>query len=124
MARDLPPLSPAPMVAPPPPRLEGRALAAPAETVSPATARPAQSAQPVEPVQALDRAAAAAARSMFKDHEVEVTSYHDDTSGRFVYRVADRLSGEVLLQSPPETLLRFFADTREALDKPLVTVHA
>ena len=49
---------------------------------------------------------------MFPEREVEVTSFHDRASGRIVCTVADRRSGEVLMQSPPDALLRFFASTR------------
>jgi len=41
-----------------------------------------------------------------------------------VCTVADRRSGEVLLQTPPEALLRFFASTRAKLARPLVAVDA
>ena len=56
----------------------------------------------VEPALALDRAAKAAARAVFEQREVEVTSFHDEGTGRVVYRVADLKSGEVLLQTPPD----------------------
>ena len=72
----------------------------------------------------LDRASRAAARAMFKDRDVEITSFQDEGTGRTVYRVADRSSGEVLHQSPPDALLRFFASARAALDEPLVAVEA
>jgi hypothetical protein len=78
----------------------------------------------VEPALALDRAAKAAARAVFEQREVEVTSFHDEGTGRVVYRVADLKSGEVLLQTPPDALLRFFASTREALAEPLVAMIA
>jgi hypothetical protein len=81
-------------------------------------------AQAVEPSQALDRASRAAARALFKDHDVEVTSFQDEGTGRIVYRVADRASGQVLHQSPPDALLRFFASARESLERPLVAVEA
>jgi hypothetical protein len=78
----------------------------------------------VEPSQLLDRASRAAARAMFQDREVEITSFLDEDTGRTVYRVADRSSGEVLHQSPPDALLRFFATTRAALNGPLVAIEA
>jgi hypothetical protein len=78
----------------------------------------------VEPGQALDRASRAALRAMFTDREVEISSFRDEGAGRVVYRVADRASGEVLLQSPPDALLRFFASARAALSEPLVSVEA
>ena len=61
---------------------------------------------------------------MFAEREVEVTSFHDRASGRMVCTVADRRSGEVLMQSPPDALLRFFASTRAMLAEPLVAVDA
>jgi hypothetical protein len=78
----------------------------------------------IEPSQALDRASRAAARAMFERRDVEVTSFFDEGTGRTVYRVADRASGEVLLQSPPDALLRFFASARAAMAKPLVAIEA
>ena len=78
----------------------------------------------VEAPEALDRATRAAARALFAEREVEVTSFHDRASGRTVCTVADRRSGEVLLQTPPEALLRFFASTRAMLAAPLVAVDA
>lgn len=80
--------------------------------------------QAVEPSQALDRASRAAARALFQDRDVEVTSFQDEGTGRVVYRVADRKSGEVLHQSPPDALLRFYASSREGRDRPLVAVEA
>ncbi len=61
---------------------------------------------------------------MFKDRDVEITSFQDGGTGRIVYRVADRSNGEVLHQSPPDALLRFFASSREALSEPLVAIEA
>ena len=55
---------------------------------------------------------------------MEVTSFQDEGTGRVVYRVADRKSGEVLHQSPPDALLRFYASSREGRDRPLVAVEA
>jgi hypothetical protein len=98
------------------------APAAPATALA-ASAAPL-TARSVEPSQALDRASRAAARALFKDHDVEVTSFQDKESGRLVYRVADRASGQVLHQSPPDALLRFFASARESLERPLVAVEA
>lgn len=77
-----------------------------------------------DPGQAWERATQIAASAMFAGREVEVTSFHDQGSGRIVCKVADRSSGEVLMQSPPEALLRFFAKTRDALAEPLLAVEA
>lgn len=99
--------------------------ASPAGTaVVPAVASNPLTRTAVEPSQLLDRASRAAARAMFQDREVEITSFLDEDTGRTVYRVADRSSGEVLHQSPPDALLRFFATTRAALNGPLVAVEA
>jgi hypothetical protein len=100
--------------------------AARAEAAEAAAAPPADPpvVRPVEPTQALDRASRAAARAIFEDRDVEVTSFRDQGTGRIVYRVADKASGEVLLQSPPDALLRFFASTRAALADPLLAVEA
>lgn len=84
---------------------------------APADAEPAAAIQPVE------RAIRLAASTLFRDREVEVQGFRDAASGRFVYRVADRRSGEVLVQLPPEALLRFFASARDALE-PLVRIEA
>lgn len=94
----------------------------------PAAAAPAQAAerrtvQAVDPSQALDRASRAAARALFWGRDVEITSFQDQGTGRVVYRVADRASGQVLHQSPPEALLRFFASARQNLERPLVAVE-
>jgi uncharacterized FlaG/YvyC family protein len=53
-----------------------------------------------------------------------VTSFVDTESGRSVYRVADRTTGEVLMQSPAEELLRFYASSRVALERPLLAIDA
>lgn len=90
---------------------------------------PAQAATPrattvaVDPAQPVERAIEAAARGVFGEREIEVEGFRDEASGRFVYRVADRRSGEVLIQSPPDALLRFFASARAALG-PFVAVEA
>ena len=90
-----------------------------------AASQPVAEARPaVDPGQALDRASRAAARAMFPDHDVEVTSFRDEGSNRLVYRVADRETGRVLVQSPPDALLRFYASAREAMAEPLVAVEA
>lgn len=78
----------------------------------------------VAPTEALDRASRAAARAMFPGRDVEVTSFRDEGSNRLVYRVADRETGRVLVQSPPDALLRFYASARAAMAEPLVAVEA
>lgn len=66
----------------------------------------------VNPVQAADRLVQAAAETMYKARELDVTSFHDERSGRFVVKIADRSTNEVLAQLPSEDLLRFFAAGR------------
>ncbi|MFL5332888.1 MAG: hypothetical protein ACJ8H8_06850 [Geminicoccaceae bacterium] len=78
----------------------------------------------VPPSVALDRAIREAARAMFPDREVDVTSFRDEGSNRIVCRVADRQTGRVLVQSPPDALLRFYASARQALAEPLVALEA
>ncbi|MCS6781265.1 MAG: hypothetical protein NZ555_16360 [Geminicoccaceae bacterium] len=105
------------------------ALPAPVRSPARAGEPPAQPAAPrvtaaaVEPVQPVERAIEAAASALFGDREIEVEGFRDEASGRYVYRVADRRSGEVLIQSPPDALLRFFASARAALG-PFVAVEA
>lgn len=77
-----------------------------------------------EQTRTLDQAAETAARTMFPGREIEVESYRDEKSGRFVYRVADKQSGHVIHQSPPDELLRFFASAREGQTGPLVQLKA
>ena len=75
-------------------------------------------------MQAPDRLHRALARTLPGGHELEVTSFHDPGAGRLVVRIADRRSGEVLIQSPPDALLRFFAAARAALEEPRVVIDA
>jgi uncharacterized FlaG/YvyC family protein len=60
---------------------------------------------------------------MFGGRDVSVESFYDEGSGRAVYRVADRVTGEVLVETPPEELLRFFASARERQSTPLVALE-
>lgn len=85
---------------------------------------PGPSGRTVEPRQALAHATRLAAHAMFENRDVEVTSFHDPASGRIVCKVEDRNSGELLMQSPPDALLRFFASTRRALSEPLLALDA
>lgn len=68
-----------------------------------------------------DAAEAAIAR-LFAARTVAVTSFHDESTGRMVYRVSDAHSGEVLLQEPAEALLRLYASAR-ADQGPLVALE-
>lgn len=70
------------------------------------------------------QAASRAAEVLFGGREVEVDSFYDEGSGRAVFRVADRRTGEVLVETPPEELLRFFASSREPAGSPLVVLEA
>jgi uncharacterized FlaG/YvyC family protein len=65
-----------------------------------------------------------AARGLFPGREVAVQSFYDKDSGRFVHRIADGESGELLLQTPPDELLRFFASGREPFGQPLLEIDA
>lgn len=87
------------------------------------SARAAADADPAAAIPPVERAIRLAASALFRDREVEVQGFPDAGSGRFVYRVADRRSGEVLIQLPPDALLRFFASARDALG-PLVRIEA
>ncbi|MFO1069667.1 MAG: hypothetical protein U1E14_14200 [Geminicoccaceae bacterium] len=72
----------------------------------------------------LDAAVGRAASGLYPDRSVQVSSFVDGASGRSVYRVADRVTGEVLMQSPAEELLRFYASSRAALERPLLAIDA
>ncbi len=65
-----------------------------------------------------------AARDLFPGREVAVQSFYDKDSGRYVHRIADSQSGELLLQTPPDELLRFFASGREPYGAPLLEIDA
>ena len=65
-----------------------------------------------------------AARELFPGREVAVQSFYDKDSGRYVHRIADGASGELLLQTPPDELLRFFASGREPYGAPLLEIDA
>lgn len=73
---------------------------------------------------ALERVVEQAARELFPGREIAVESFFDKDSGRYVHRIADGESGEVLVQTPPDELLRFFASGRQLLDKPLLKLDA
>lgn len=72
----------------------------------------------------LERLAEMAANELFPDREVAVESFYDESSGRYVHRIADSESGELLLQTPPDELLRFFASGREPYGAPLLEIDA
>jgi hypothetical protein len=66
--------------------------------------------RPVEPAPA----AAEVGRQLDTPRGVQIRSFHDEASGRYVYQVEDTFTGELLTQLPPEELLRFFASLRAA----------
>jgi hypothetical protein len=72
----------------------------------------------------LERLVEQAARELFPGREVAVQSFFDKESGRFVHRIADGESGELLMQTPPDELLRFFASGREPYGQPLLDIDA
>ena len=72
----------------------------------------------------LERLVEQAARDLFPGREVAVESFFDEASGRYVHRIADGESGELLLQTPPDELLRFFASGREPYGQPLLDIDA
>lgn len=78
----------------------------------------------VPPGTKLQRLVEAAARERFPGREVAVESFYDKDSGRYVHRIADSESGELLLQTPPDELLRFFASGREPYGQPLLDIDA
>lgn len=65
-----------------------------------------------------------AAQAHFPGRDVAMESYYDQSADRAVYRLSDRRTGEILFESPPEELLRFFASVREPPGAPLVTLEA
>ena len=70
----------------------------------------------------LASAAEQAARRLYADREVKVSNFYDEATGRQVYRVADKLSGEVISQTPPEELLRLYAEMREESGVPILAL--
>lgn len=118
MVRDLATALPPPV----PPRAGPRAVEGEPRGAA-GDALPGPAAATVEPVPPVEQAVQLAASALFRGRAVEVRGFVDDGSGRFVYRIADRQSGEVLMQSPPEALLRFFASARAALG-PMVRIEA
>jgi hypothetical protein len=59
------------------------------------------------------KAAEAVAKALAGSDHLDVASFHDEATGRYVTRVTDKWSGRVLLQTPPEDLLRFLASAPE-----------
>mgnify|MGYP005837489963 CR=1 FL=1 len=71
----------------------------------------------------LEAAVARAAEQHFPGREIEVHSSLDKDTGRIVHKVTDRATGEVIAQSPPEELLRFFASGRAGQARPWVRIE-
>lgn len=92
-----------------------------AATAGTAFARPAEA---VSDEEALHAAATRAASALYGDREVEVSSFRDERTGRMVHRIADTDSGRVLMQSPSDELLRFYASSRPSTARPLLAIDA
>ena len=75
-------------------------------------------------VDPLHEAVGRAAAVLGGGRPVTVEGFLDTESGRTVYRVADQRTGDVLYQSPPDELLRLYANLRDARQAPLVRVEA
>jgi hypothetical protein len=89
-----------------------------------AAASPPASPDAVPPDRAAEAAVEVAARSHHAGRDVEVKGFRDAASGHYVLRVADRRTGLVLHQSPPDALLRFFAAARQQDAGPLLRLDA
>ncbi len=101
-------------------RASGSAAAARQPSASTLAARPAGDA---DAGSTLHAAAKLAASALYADRDVEVSSFHDEATGRMVHRIADQRSGQVLMQTPSEELLRFYASSRGAAS-PLLAIDA
>ena len=124
MLNQLPPIMPSPgpaaSVRPDLRPIDGESRPVLQKAVHPAIGKPAD-----EPAGArLERIVEQAARELFPGREVAVQSFYDKASGRYVHRIADGASGELLLQTPPDELLRFFASGREPFGAPLLEIDA
>ena len=124
MLYQLPPIvsssGPASPVRPEPRPIETASRPILQKTIQPAVGQPEG-----EPAGArLEQIVEQAARDLFPGREVAVRSFFDKDSGRFVHRITDGASGELLLQTPPDELLRFFASGREPFGAPLLKIDA
>jgi uncharacterized FlaG/YvyC family protein len=94
-----------------------RTLTGPAQPTSQGsvTQPPAGTASPlaVAPVGQQDQAARL--KSLLTDPDVQVSTYLDDATGRFVLQVQSLSTGEVVEQIPSEELLGLYASIRESL---------
>lgn len=102
---------------------ESRAVASEISAARIDPQRPVENKSLVAADQQIEEVVEKAASAMFKGREVEVNGFLHDDSGRFVYRISDKASGELLAQTPPDALLRFYA-SYQGLDQPLVSVDA
>jgi uncharacterized FlaG/YvyC family protein len=108
-----------------PVRPEPRPIAAESRPVLQSVVQPAAGNPASERVGGkLEQIVEQAARDLFPGREVAVQSFFDEDSGRYVHRIADNDSGELLLQTPPDELLRFFASGREPYGAPLLEIDA
>jgi hypothetical protein len=109
--------------APPPPAAAGREPP-PASSASPQGGPAAAPVAGTQTPDAIRQAVARVVEAHARDRDVSVDNRYDQATGRAVVRVADRRTGEVLFESPPEELLRFFASARERPGAPLVVLEA
>lgn len=54
-------------------------------------------------------------RNLISDQNMQLTTYHDEASGRSVLEVTDQATGKVVTQYPSDELLRLYAALREPL---------
>ncbi len=54
-------------------------------------------------------------REQISDRNMQLSTYHDDASGRSVLEVTDQATGQVVTQYPSDELLRLYAALREPL---------
>jgi uncharacterized FlaG/YvyC family protein len=124
MLNQLPPIvsstGPAASVRPEPRPIESASRPVLQQAVQPVTGTPKAEASGSRLEQIVEQAA----RDLFPGREVAVQSFYDKDSGRYVHRIADNESGELLLQTPPDELLRFFASGREPYGAPLLEIDA
>lgn len=99
-----------------PPFLPVKPTAGIPATPAPAAAMPDGTAAAGSERPLLD-AALRVAPNLYPHRDVEVTTRIDEPTGRTVVRIADRASGQVLTQTPPEDLLRFYAAARELAER-------
>lgn len=116
-------LQPVPALPPEPAAVARPAADVPRREID--TTRAAATPEPAGLRDVVERAAA----EMFSGQLVEVDSFYDEQAARMVYRVADKFTGEVLIETPPEELLRFYATSRGGSEiagpsRPLLAVEA